>query len=143
MRRKWMRRGMVVLALGLSGAGSAAAQQKGVVEDILEILRSSRQISEQQFRDLLIKARAEEGAKQAVLESAKQAALEIKKQDPSALRVYWKDGIRLDSGDGGFKLKLGGRIMNDWALFDEDGEVKGKFGTLGSGPEFRRARLSI
>ena len=37
-------------------------------------------------------------------------------------RVYWKEGMRFDSQAGSVKLKFGGRIMNDWALFSVDEE---------------------
>ena len=61
----------------------------------------------------------------------------------TGLQAYWKEGLRLDTADGTFKLKLGGRIQNDWALFDADDDVEERFGELGSGTEFRRARLFI
>jgi len=61
----------------------------------------------------------------------------------SDFRVYWKEGLRLDSRDGAFKLKFGGRIMNDWAFFSEDSDLKAAFGNIEDGTEFRRARLYI
>jgi phosphate-selective porin OprO/OprP len=43
--------------------------------------------------------------------------------DPKTLRAYWKSGLNLASGDGNFKLKVGGRIMwdNYWASSDDYG----------------------
>ncbi|NIA07033.1 MAG: hypothetical protein GWP14_05265, partial [Actinobacteria bacterium] len=32
---------------------------------------------------------------------------------PNDFRVYWKDGIRMESADKKFKLKFGGRLMGD------------------------------
>ncbi len=58
------------------------------------------------------------------------------------LKVYWKEGIRLDSANEAFKLKLGGRIMNDWSFASGDDEVKA-IGALTDGTEFRRARLYL
>ncbi|NIA08157.1 MAG: hypothetical protein GWP14_11085, partial [Actinobacteria bacterium] len=35
------------------------------------------------------------------------------KPQPHDFRVYWKDGIRMESADKKFKLKFGGRLMGD------------------------------
>ncbi|MFC2076189.1 OprO/OprP family phosphate-selective porin, partial [candidate division KSB1 bacterium] len=60
---------------------------------------------------------------------------------PGDIRVYWKEGLRLDSSDGNFKLKIGGRLMNDWGWLTEDEGIRGEFGRLKDGVEFRRVRL--
>lgn len=133
MRCRWVTGNVVALALGLLWAGSAVAREKSVAEEILDILQTNGQISEEQYRDLLNKARAEE--------EARQAAVKTKQEEPGTFRFYWKEGMRLDSADKKFKLKLGGRIMNDWALFDEDDDIEAAFGELGSGTEFRRAKF--
>src|SRR5439155_893467 len=39
------------------------------------------------------------------------------KKDDNGLFGYWKNGIRMDSSSGDFKLKIGGRIQNDWSWF--------------------------
>jgi phosphate-selective porin OprO and OprP len=57
------------------------------------------------------------------------------------LDASWSKGIRLNSEDGSFKLKIGGRIMNDWAFFDEDADSGTPLDGLQDGNEFRRARL--
>lgn len=61
----------------------------------------------------------------------------------TSFKVYWKDGLRLDTTDGLFKLKIGGRIQNDWAWLAEDGDVKAAIGDQEDGTEFRRARLYL
>ncbi len=137
MQLKGIKRGVAVLALGFLWASSANAQQKSVAEEILDILRDRRQISEQQYKDLLIKAQAEEESRLAALETAREAV----KQDRFDFRAHWKNGIRLDSGDGEFKIKLGGRIQHDWAVFDEEDDIEDAFGEIGSGTRFRRAQL--
>jgi phosphate-selective porin OprO/OprP len=70
-------------------------------------------------------------------------AIDIKAQEssPNDMRVYWKEGLRLDSSDGNFKLKIGGRLMNDWGWLTEDEKIRRSFGRLEDGVEFRRARL--
>ncbi|MFQ5495245.1 MAG: porin [Phycisphaerae bacterium] len=62
--------------------------------------------------------------------------------DSSTLWPHWKDGLRFDSNDGSVKLKIGGRIQNDYAYFAEDGDLERRLGEdFDDGTEFRRARL--
>ena len=58
-------------------------------------------------------------------------------------RVYWKDGLRLDSGNDNFKLKIGGRIHNDWAWHDDGDDFDIIFGDVEDGVEFRRAWIYL
>ena len=60
---------------------------------------------------------------------------------PSDLRAYWKSGLRLDSADGAFKLKMGGRMMVDHWWRSEDDDLGLVTGDLQDGAEFRRLRL--
>lgn len=59
----------------------------------------------------------------------------------SPLSVQWDSGLRIDSGDGNFKLKIGGSIMNDWGWFSQDSATEDIIGDQVDGTEFRRARL--
>ncbi|MFQ5696902.1 MAG: OprO/OprP family phosphate-selective porin [Myxococcota bacterium] len=123
---------LILTAFGTSLAAAVArAGEKSVAEEILDILRASHQIDQRQYEDLLEKARSERTGAQAA------------PQDPRTFRVYWKNGIRLDTRDGAFKLKIGGRLQNDWAVFQEDSGVGRSIGQLGNGTEFRRARLYV
>ena len=64
--------------------------------------------------------------------------------DPKTMRAYWKDGLRLDSNDGSFKLKIGGRIQYDTIFIDESDDLEDNLGTnIEDDSEFRRARLYI
>nr|XP_061811862.1 porin O-like [Nerophis lumbriciformis] len=53
----------------------------------------------------------------------------------------WKNGFRVESEDGKFKLKFGGRLQADWSFADADREIEDAFGAVDDGNEFRRARL--
>ncbi len=53
----------------------------------------------------------------------------------------WSGGHKIESEDGQFKLKFGGRLMADWTLADPDSEIEAAFGPVEDGSEFRRARL--
>ena len=65
------------------------------------------------------------------------------KDQKSDFRVYWKNGLNMKSGDGNFKLKIGGRIQADFHFFDDyDKNLEEAVdGEWHSGFEFRRARL--
>jgi phosphate-selective porin OprO/OprP len=64
-----------------------------------------------------------------------------KKVADEDFRVYWKDGLRLDSHDGAFKLQIGGRTMVDFNWIDEDSRTRNDVGKQEDEVEFRRARL--
>lgn len=132
--------GAGIIALGLCTAPPAHA--KNVAAEILDILKANGQISEQQYRDLMIKAMAEEEQHDAAAELPQKVAdVEKKVGKKNFLAPYWKSGLRLDSADGKFKLKIGGRVQNDWTIYGTDEELRRQFGRIGDGTEFRRARL--
>lgn len=69
-----------------------------------------------------------------------QASPDKSSQD---FRVYWKEGLRLDSSDKSQRLRIGGRIMNDWGFFSASDELNETIGPVVSGTEFRRARVYL
>ena len=60
---------------------------------------------------------------------------------PSDFRVFWKEGLRFETQDGDFKLKIGGRIYHDWGWMRQDSDVKSSKGDLLDGTEFRSAHM--
>ena len=60
---------------------------------------------------------------------------------PTDFRVFWKEGLNLTTEDGTFKLKIGGRLQNDWFWSSEDSGIKANIGEQEDGVEFRRARI--
>ena len=61
--------------------------------------------------------------------------------EPDTFRVFWKSGLRMESGDGNFKIKFGGRIMYDMTWADSDDEFDADFNGGENYVGFRRARL--
>lgn len=61
-------------------------------------------------------------------------------QDKNSFTTYWKDGLRIESADNNFKLKLGGRIQYDVMFIQQDDSLNQHFDAE-NGTEFRRARL--
>ena len=70
-------------------------------------------------------------------------ALAEEEQPDTTFKVYWKDGLRLDTGDGNVRLKIGGRIYNDWTWWEKSDEVQSVTGSTRNGSEFRTARLYV
>ena len=129
-----------LIAAGFLCANPAFAQKKSVAVEILDILRANGQISAAQYRDLMIKAQGEDEQVEAVI----RGSGDDRKPDPSTLRAYWSSGLKLDTDDGNFKLKIGGRIMNDWTMYSTDRAIRDGINggeSIGDGTEFRRARL--
>ena len=59
------------------------------------------------------------------------------------LKPYWKEGLRFDSADKSQRLRVGGRIMNDWGFFSAGDELNDAVGPVVNGTEFRRSRLYV
>ncbi len=56
-------------------------------------------------------------------------------------KVKWDNGFKVESADGDFKLKFGGRLQADWTFVDPDADLEAAFPGIVDGNEFRRARL--
>jgi len=73
----------------------------------------------------------------------KVAGLE-KEAKPNELVAYWDNGLRIGRrNDNAFKLRIGGRLHNDWAVYDQDAGLREAVGELEPGTEFRRANLYV
>ena len=68
----------------------------------------------------------------------------LTKKDADGLFAYWKNGLRMDSANGAFKLRIGGRIQSDWSWFANNQDFQDASGKqIEAGTEFRRARLHV
>lgn len=61
-----------------------------------------------------------------------------KKSDGQPIKVTWKSGLRFEAAEGQARLKLGLRLINDWAWFIENNGQNSQDGTT-----FRAARLEL
>jgi len=65
-------------------------------------------------------------------------------EDPNGFKVFWRDGLRMETNDGQVQFRLGGRIQYDWVVWGDDEEVAGSVGgPILNGTEFRRARIFV
>jgi len=136
-----------VVALGLLAALAATPAQASdrVARALLEALRANGTIDAKQYDELnrLIED-------EAAAEAAGVPAVSAPPADrPDRLDVFWKDGIRMESADGAFKLRLGGRLQNDWGVVEPDSDIRdffdaqGEDSGQGSGTNWRRVRLAL
>jgi len=59
----------------------------------------------------------------------------------SGFEFKWENGYKVESNDGRFKMKFGGRIQYDVATFWQDKNMEDAFGVIKDGVEFRRVRF--
>ena len=127
--------GLVGALLVLVSLGVARGEQPAGLDEQLKALQASMASLQNQIADLESQA----ARQQAVAEVLKEMGMD---PSPNDLRLYWKDGIRMDSRDGNIKLKFGGRLMYDMSWIG-DGDAERLVGELADGFETRRARLYL
>jgi phosphate-selective porin OprO/OprP len=146
--------GMLAAAPAVADQDIAGVQEPRVVDQLLDILRQNKLISEQQYQELKRKAEAE---RQEDLRKARAAPpspappiaaappLAAPTPSPDTLRAYFKNGFNLETADGNFKLAIGALTQVDTNVSDPGSAVKQAFELTGTstGVEFRRARLYI
>ena len=113
---------------------NSPSTDKPVVEQVLDLLREKGDISDEQYDDMLTKAREEEATRPAA--STEEKALPaVAAEKPRAKVTANYKGLGVSSPDGRFKIQVGGRVQADWNVFQQD------ITPLGDGMELRRARL--
>jgi phosphate-selective porin OprO/OprP len=122
-----------LVAAFLSGSAPARATDEESLEE--RVRRLERRL-EQQDKEL-------ETLRAAQTPPPEKAAAPEKAAEPGTFRFFWKDGVRAETTDGNFELRLGGRTQADFAFFSEDEDVKSDVGEVENGAEFRRARLHV
>lgn len=128
------------LALVLVFAAGRAADAAFTEEEVLRrrLDRMERELS--QLRRQMERGDPAAGVDRTQLSQMVKEELE-NIQGPETFHVYWKEGLRLKTMDEAFSLRIGGRVMVDWAWMDEDDELTKEFGEFEDGIEFRRARM--
>jgi len=83
---------------------------------------------------------------QGVTDRAKGNVETIEKKttvNPNELQARWNNGLQFETGNGRFRLKIGGRVHSDAAWFDQDTGIRRTFGNEQDGVESRRARITL
>ncbi len=133
-----MLRRTIVLACIAALAGPALADDDAELRRAIAQLRTQLSVQETRLEELEAERTHHEDAYRANLLAILQE-MELERQ-PNDLRVYWKDGIRMDSADGNIQLKMGGRLQYDFGWVDGGG-MESVLGDLEDGADVRRARL--
>jgi phosphate-selective porin OprO/OprP len=110
---------------------------------LIEVLRDSGTITQEAY-DLLRNHRQQEAAatKQMVKEEVKMAAEEAGKEAAKSAglpKIHTKGKLAVESNDGAFEFRVGGRMMFDSVWYDGDLEDEGAEDSV----EFRRARMYL
>lgn len=79
----------------------------------------------------------------APVEATAQDQAEAEVDSPTDFHVFWKDGLRAETNDGQFQIRLGGRLHTDISTMFENEPYDGRFGRVESSDEIRRARLFV
>jgi len=143
---------LLLAALSISFATIAGADDAEDLKILVEALQERISALEEEIGRMKgDDAAAREAASERVEELETKVA-DAPTPQPNDFRVYWKEGLRFDTEDGRFKLKIGGRIQNDWVWYDQPSELEwiwnpitqaGGFVDTEDGTEFRRARLYL
>lgn len=64
--------------------------------------------------------------------------------DNPSLTPSWDKGLVFQSADKEFRVRIGGRVHQDWTFFaSQSDSLQRRFGDLQDGTEFRRARIHV
>ena len=121
----------LLVAGTLLGATMLPAQANNdAMMNLLQVLRDRGTISPEDYNALKTAADTDKAASEEVVQKIDQV-------EQDAVKVDLKKGLKISTGDDAFEMKIGGRVMADYAWIDDDRDLDG------NGSEFRRARLYV
>jgi phosphate-selective porin OprO and OprP len=125
----------LLIAGALFGAAVLPAQANNeAMMDLLKVLRDQGTITAENYELLTNAAKADKESADATEAKVEKVA---KKADDATI-VSLKGGhLKVKSGDGDFSAQIGGRVMADYAVIDDDRDLDG------NGSEIRRARIFL
>lgn len=139
--------GLGMLIIGMLEPSVGMAEE----EDLQGEIRELKKLVLQQQQELnQLKAAVSETPQETALEKQRELIRAIIKEEaessPSSgndIRVFWHDGLKLETRDGNVKLEIGGRMMYDFTWIGGS-EVENRLATdLEDGSELRRGRLHV
>ncbi|GAH59194.1 unnamed protein product, partial [marine sediment metagenome] len=113
---------VVVFAGFFAPAGRAPAEEPVAADLEAQVKTLQQTVAGLQTQIADIQSRMERN--KAVADVLKEMGMD---PEPNDLRLYWKDGIRMDSRDGSVKLKFGGRLQYDFDWIG-DGDAEARIG---------------
>ncbi len=134
---------IVTLALGGLGVHAAAEEDSSQREqDLMALIESLRERVTALEAQQAVSNETEDGSLDKRLEALETAVDQKEALRDDDFRVYWKKSLRLETGDGQAKLKLGGQIHNDWYWYGQDHSFR-DITDQEDGTELRRARVYV
>jgi len=138
MKKTMFTRGLIIFGVLLTPVAQAGTNQALV--ELLKTLKANGTITKDVY-ELVVKV-AEQGE---TIESAVVAKEDVKKMVQEEIKIATKDQPKItmkdkfvvESGDGDFSLRVGGRLQADAATYSED------IRRQNDGTEIRRARLFV
>src|SRR5262245_38577282 len=124
---RWALIASLACALATGWKLAVQAEERRVVDELLDILRQNKQITEEQYRSLKRRAeeeRQEDLRKAGAPQPTPTAAAVVAAVSPTAtpatlpLMAYFAIGFILESADKRFSLNIGGRLQADWNMSD-------------------------
>lgn len=125
---------LALLLPGAPAAGPAEPDPTPLAEELLDALHRDGVLDDERYRELREKAERERA----------DAAKGGDGDAGPGWSIRWDDGTRLERDDGRYRIKLAGRILNDWAAIEQSPGIRERVdGGRGLGTELRRARLAL
>jgi phosphate-selective porin OprO and OprP len=130
----------IVLAISILLTPIAQANTNQALVELLKALEANGTITKDVY-ELVIRVADEGGTTKAPVvaneELKKIIQEEVKVATKDQPKIKMKDSFVVESGDGDFSMRIGGRIQADAAIYDEDTRRQN------DGTEMRRARLFV
>lgn len=120
----------IIAGLPILTAMTDVQAADSALTELLKVLREDGTLSEAKY-SAIVQLVEEEKAAKAIEQTSAQASVVAAPQ----AKITTKGKLEIASPDDEFKMRIGGRIMVDGAMYDDD------IAALGSGAEMRRARL--
>ena len=121
-----MRRVLLLMTAFALLAGPGVLHAQATDQDRIQKLE--QQIAAMQARMQAMQAKLEaqpagpgvEGRVQALEKKLDDLAV----ADPATLRAYWKHGLHMETADGNFKVRIGGRALFDFVWWEENEDIE-------------------
>lgn len=123
-----------VFLTGLAAIMATPAQAGSEIETLINVLHENGTVSDEQYGRLM--AELKQNQSQAAAEKAQVDEKLAEATKPSDVEVSTNGGLKIQTRDGKFATKLGGRVQADAAAYGGAPE-------MGDGTEIRRARLYL
>lgn len=115
---------------------TAPAYANDAMLELIELMHRKGSINQEEYESLKNVAATEK-------EQSEATRAEVEEKVKAMPTITTREKLAITSPDGNFEWSIGGRLMADYALYDDDTDVNGNEVGLSDGHEIRRARLEM